>query len=156
VLGSPRPHLEQETLIWWAWIVFGIVLLAAESATPGTLFFLFFGLSATIVGGLTALGITPQPWLQWLLFSALAILALAALRGPLRAKLHTKGSGQPVDSLVGELAVALSDVPAGGVGKVEMRGTGWSARTTGDVTLRQGQRAIVEKVEGLTLWVRPE
>jgi membrane protein implicated in regulation of membrane protease activity len=143
-------------LIWWAWIVFGIVLLAAESATPGTLFFLFFGLSAIVVGGLTALGIAGEAWVQWLLFSALAIAALALLRRPLRGRLNLISSGHAVDSLVGQIAVALGDIPAGGIGKVELRGTGWSARATEGVALRQGQRVVVEKVEGLTLWVRPE
>jgi membrane protein implicated in regulation of membrane protease activity len=155
MLGSPRPHQAQKTLIWWLWIVFGIVLLVAESATPGTLFFLFFGVSATIVGGLAGLGLVSAPWLQWLLFSVIAVGAFAVLRGPLRAKLHLKNANRPVDSLVGEAAVVLSEVPAGGVGKVELRGTGWSARSTGGV-LSPGQRVVVEKVEGLTLWVRSE
>jgi membrane protein implicated in regulation of membrane protease activity len=143
-------------LIWWQWIVFGIVLLFAESATPGTLYFLFFGVSATIVGGLTGLGIAPQPWLQWLLFPVLAIIALGVLRNPLRARLQLKSPNRPVDSLVGQVAVVLNEVAVGGVGKVELRGTGWSARTTGGAALREGQRAVVEKVDGLTLWVRPE
>jgi membrane protein implicated in regulation of membrane protease activity len=143
-------------LNWWLWIVFGIVLLVAESATPGTLFFLFFGLSAAIVGGLAGVGIAPEPWLQWLLFPAIAIVALAILRGPLRARLFLKSDSRPVDSIVGQAAVVLSEVAVGGVGKVELRGTSWNARTNGGAALREGQRAIVEKVDGLTLWIRPE
>ena len=141
---------------WWLWIVFGIVLLVAESATPGTLFFLFFGLSAAIVGGLAGVGIAPEPWLQWLLFPAIAIVALAILRGPLRARLFLNSDSRPVDSIVGQAAVVLSEVAVGGVGKVELRGTSWNARTNGGAALREGQRAIVEKVDGLTLWIRPE
>jgi membrane protein implicated in regulation of membrane protease activity len=143
-------------MAWWLWVVFGIVLLVAESATPGTLFFLFFGLSAVVVGGLTGVGLTGEPWLQWILFSVLAVVALALLRNPLRAKLHVKGPNHRVDSLVGEAAVVLTEIPVGGVGKVELRGTGWNGRSAGDVNLRPGQRAVVEKVDGLTLWVRPE
>lgn len=141
---------------WWLWVVFGIALLFAESATPGTLYFLFFGVSAAIVGGLTGLGIAPLPWLQWLLFSVIAVLALAVLRNPLRARLNLKTPNRPVDSLVGQVAVVLNEVAAGGVGKVELRGTGWSARTSGGIALHEGQRVVVEKVDGLTLWVRPE
>jgi inner membrane protein len=143
-------------VIWWLWVVFGIVLIGVEAATPGTLFFLFFGLSAVVVGALTALGVTPQPWLQWLLFSVLAIAALALLRGPLKGRLNLKGSTRAVDSLVGQVAIALSDIPAEGVGKVELRGTSWNARSANGAALGQGQRTLVEKVDGLTLWVRPE
>jgi inner membrane protein len=143
-------------MAWWLWIVFGMVLLVAESATPGTLFFLFFGLSAVVVGGLTGVGLASEPWLQWILFSVLAVVALAVLRNPLRAKLHVKGPNHRVDSLVGEAAVVLTEIPAGGVGKVELRGTGWSARTSGAFALGAEQRVVVERVDGLTLWVRPE
>jgi inner membrane protein len=143
-------------LIWWLWVVFGIVLLIAEAATPGTFFFLFFGLSAVVVGGLTGLGVIPQPWLQWVLFSGLAIAALAVLRGPLKGKLPVKRSTRPVDSLVDQVAIALTEIPADGVGKVELRGTSWNARSANGAVLGPGQRTVVEKVDGLTLWVRPE
>jgi inner membrane protein len=138
------------------WIVFGVGLLVAESSTPGGLFFLFFGLSAIVVGGLTALDIGGETWVQWLLFSGLAIAALAMLRRPLRARLNLKGSHHVVDSLVGQTAVALADIAAGEVGKVELRGTSWNARNAGDAPLVTGHRCVVEKVDGLTFWVRPE
>jgi membrane protein implicated in regulation of membrane protease activity len=37
-----------------------------------------------------------------------------------------------------------------------MRGSSWSARTVGAEALKPGQRCRVEKVEGLTLWLRAE
>lgn len=143
-------------MIWWLWVVFGMALLVAEMTTPGTLFFLFFGLAAIIVGSLAGLGVANEPWVQWWLFSGLAIVTLAALRGPLRARLNLKGSTRPVDSIVGETAVVLDDVAAGSVGKVELRGTSWNARSTDGGALGKGQRTIVDKVDGLMLWVRPE
>ena len=39
--------------------------------------------------------------------------------------------GDDVDSLVGETAVAQQDIPAGEIGRVELRGTSWSARNRG-------------------------
>jgi len=47
-------------------------------------------------------------------------------------------------------------VAPGGVGKAEMRGTPWTARTNGGAALSPGQRCRVERVEGLTLWLRAE
>jgi membrane protein implicated in regulation of membrane protease activity len=61
-----------------------------------------------------------------------------------------------VDRLEGETAVVTEDVPPGGVGKAEMRGATWSARSTGDELLAKGRRCRVERVEGLTLWLRAE
>ncbi len=142
-------------MVWWLWVVLGLVLLAVELTMPGGLFALFFGLAAIVVGLLAAVDLAGPPWVQWLLFSALSILALAVLRKPLRARLDLKGNRRPVDSFEGESAVVLEDVPPGGVGKVELRGSSWSARTAAG-GLTRGQRCRVERVEGLTVWVRPE
>lgn len=143
-------------MLWWLWVVVGIGLLALELATPGTLFALFFGLSAILVGILTALGWAGPGWLQWLLFSVLSVGALALLRGPLQARLNVKGAQKAVDSFLGEGVVVIEEVPAEGVGKVELRGSTWSARSAGAGPLARGQRCRVDYVEGLTLWVRPE
>lgn len=142
-------------MVWWLWILLGLALLALELTSPGGLFSLFFGVSALLVGALAGLGWAGPAWLQWVLFSVVSILALLALRAPLKARLNLQGSRRPVDSLVGESAVVLEDIPADGVGKVELRGTSWNARASGE-RLVKGQRCQVELVEGLTLWVRPE
>jgi membrane protein implicated in regulation of membrane protease activity len=139
---------------WWLWVLLGIGLLAVEMATPGGFFALFFGLGAILVGILTALGWSGPAWMQWVLFSALSVAALLLLRGPLKGRLSLRGSQRPVDSLVGESAMVIEDVPTSGVGKVDLRGSSWSARSA--AALAKGQRCIVDRVDGLTLWVRPE
>jgi inner membrane protein len=141
-------------MTWWIWILVGLGLLFVELATPGSFVAFFFGLAGIVVGALAALGWAGPGWFQWLLFSGLAVLMLALLRGPLHARLNLAGSAKAVDSLVGEGGVILDDVPEGGVGKVEVRGSSWSAR--GAQALSKGQRCRVDRVDGLTLWVRPE
>jgi inner membrane protein len=42
------------------------------------------------------------------------------------------------------------------VGKAEMRGTSWNTRNVSDQTIARGQRCRVERVEGLTIFVRAE
>ena len=44
-------------MIWWYWLVLGLVLLGLELATPGGLLALFFGIGALLVGVLALLGI---------------------------------------------------------------------------------------------------
>ena len=60
----------------------------------------------------------------------------------------------PVDTLIGERALAIDDMPVAGFGKAEMRGSTWSARNVGETPLVRGQRCVVERVEGLLLHVR--
>jgi membrane protein implicated in regulation of membrane protease activity len=57
--------------------------------------------------------------------------------------------------MVGESCVVVQAAGPDGYGKVEMRGTSWTARSAGG-TFAVGQRCRVERVDGLTLWIRPE
>ncbi len=139
---------------WWLWVIFGLGLLVVEMVTPGGLFALFFGVGALVVGALTGLGVSGPAWLQWLVFAAISLAALALLRRRVRAGLF--GHVPRVDSLIGETAVPLEDLPPHATGKAELRGSSWSARNAGDAPLARGQRCRVERVEGLTLWIRPE
>jgi membrane protein implicated in regulation of membrane protease activity len=143
-------------MVWWLWVLAGIALLAFEVATPGGLFALFFGVGALCVAPLAALGL-PET-IQWLAFSAISLVGLATLRGQLLRRLGNKPapSAEIAGELVGEQAVLTTDLAAGGEGKAELRGTPWTVRAASGIPLAKGQRCRVERVEGLTLWVRAE
>jgi inner membrane protein len=140
-------------MMWWLWIVVGLALLVVEMVTPGGLFALFFGVAALLVAPLSALGVGPV-W-QWLLFSGASLGLLATVRRPLQERL-VRTPAIEVDSLLGEEVVLLDDLAAGATGRVELRGAPWSARAASGVPLRAGQRCRVERVDGLTLWLRAE
>lgn len=142
-------------MTWWYWLFMGLVLAAAEAIFPGGFYLLFFGIAALIVGALVGGGIVQTEWLEWLLFSILAVALLLLFRSPLlrmtkRVPIHS------VNTMVGESAIVLDDLPPGHTGKAELRGTTWTTRNDGLSYLSKGQRAIVTKVDGLMLWVRPE
>jgi inner membrane protein len=144
-------------MIWWYWMLLGLVLLGVEMVTPGGFYILFFGLAALIVGSLTGLGLTEAEWFQWLLFSGLAILSLLVFRGPLLARLKKQDKDLPaVDTLAGESAIPREDLAVSGTGKAELRGTTWTAHNAGATPLVKGQRCKVERVEGLTIWISAE
>ena len=136
------------------WIAGGLALVVAELATPSGFFIIFFGVSALTVGLLTGLNIVNAAWVQWLLFSVLSVAYILLFR----RRLHNKVQMPPpnVDSLIGVLAIVHERLLPGVVGKVEVRGSMWSARNTSTVTLDAGQRARVTAVDGLTLAVVPE
>ena len=138
---------------WWLWVLAGIALLVLEMVTPGGLFALFFGAGALCVAPLAAAGASAT--VQWLAFSVVSLLLLATLRRSLQERLLHR-TGPPVDTLVGEEVVLLGDVSAGGEAKAELRGVPWRARVASGIPLKAGQRCRVERVEGLTLWVRAE
>jgi membrane protein implicated in regulation of membrane protease activity len=144
-------------MIWWYWMVLGLALLGAEMTTPGGFYILFFGLSALLVGTLTGLDMVQADWLQWLLFSIIAVGSLLIFRGPLLSRLSDAHSGRPdIDSMVGEVAIPLEALAAGATGKAELRGTTWSAKNVGTTSVSKGQRGKVTKVDGLTLWMVAE
>jgi membrane protein implicated in regulation of membrane protease activity len=139
---------------WWLWSLAGVVLLFVEIVTPGGFFALFFGVAAVAVGALAAVGFAGPLWFQWLLFAAFSIVLLSVLRRRMRGVLAPRGG--PVDALVGETAVLLDDLLPRESARAELRGAPWEARSRAGVPLVRGQRCRVERVEGLTLWLRPE
>ena len=70
-------------MLWWVWILLGFLLLLAELLTPGGLYLLFFGVAAIVVGLLGGLNLIGPPWMQWLMFSILSVVALSLFRRPL-------------------------------------------------------------------------
>ena len=142
-------------MTWWIWILIGLALVFAEVVTPGGFYLLFFGIGGVIVGLLALADFAGPSWLQVLLFSVISLCALWLFRGQLMQSFQ--GQAQvPVDSLIGEIAHAVDEIAVNGVGKVELRGTSWSARNIGANPLSTGGRCRVDRVEGLTLFVRAE
>ena len=140
---------------WWIWIVLGLVLLLGELVTPGGFYILFFGVAAITVGILAGFNIAGPLWFQVIVFSVLSLITLWLFRERLLLSTQQDSPDQ-VDSLIGETAVITEEIPSKGIGKAEMRGTSWSARNIGETSLARGERCKVERVEGLTIYVRTE
>lgn len=142
-------------MTWWIWILLGLALLAVEVAIPGGIIMLFFGVSAIIVGLLVALGVGGPLWFQALLFSVLSVVSLLTLRGPiLRRMTPSDGLTDQIDSITGKQAVVFDDIAPMTEGKVELRGTSWTAHNIGKSPLTAGQKCVVDRVDGLKLYVR--
>ncbi len=139
-------------MAWWIWVLGGLGLLLVEVATPGGFFAVFFGAGALLVGTAKALGWAGPAWLDWLVFTALSVSLLVIFRRDLRRLALL--SGPPVDRLEDEQALVVDEVAPGEVGRAELRGSTWTARTDGASVLRRGERCRIERVEGLTLWLR--
>jgi len=111
-----------------------------------------------VVGALTWLQCAGDDWVQWLLFSVFTVASLLLLRPRLVVRFAATGAGgnTPLPDFVGGVAVQVDDLEPGAVGKVELRGTSWNARSHQAARIPRGSRCIVERVEGLTLWIVPQ
>ena len=90
-------------------------------------------------------------------FTGIAIVSLLVFRGPLLARMKASEIQHPdVDSMIGEIAIPVDTLAAGAIGKVELRGTTWSARNAGPTPLTKGQRSKVTGMDGLTLLITGE
>lgn len=139
---------------WWIWALVGVGLLVVELVTPGGFFALFFGAAALVLAALAAAGFGGPAWAQWILWALLSVALLALVRRRMLGALRP--GGPPIDGMVGEAAVLLEDLPPRGVAQAELRGTIWEARSQAEGTLPKGLRCRVERLDGLTIWIRPE
>ncbi|MCC7342186.1 MAG: NfeD family protein [Bryobacterales bacterium] len=139
---------------WWIWLVLGLLLVAGEMLMPTDFFLMFFGVGALAASVTTAAGLTPGAVSQSVVFVLVAVVSLLTLRGRLRNLLHRDTPDRGVDSLVGEIATTVEEIPAMGMGKVMLRGSPWNARNADAALLGKAARVRVEKVEGITLVVR--
>jgi membrane protein implicated in regulation of membrane protease activity len=140
-------------ILWWHWLVLGLVLVVAEMAAAGGFYIIFFGIGALAVGVLAGLGFAGPVWMQILLFSAVSVSTLGLFRGRMLRAFQPDVQLPTIDALVGEVAIAAEDLPPGGVGRVELRGAAWSARNGADVAVARGARCRVTGVDGLTLYI---
>jgi membrane protein implicated in regulation of membrane protease activity len=144
------------TILWWHWLVLGLLLILGELVTPGGFYIIFFGVGALAVGALASLEFAGPPWMQFVLFSLTSVACLALFRTRLLRWVQVDPQQPAVDALVGEVAVATGPLDLGAVGKVELRGTSWSARNVSNGVIAAGTRCRVLRVEGLMLDVIPE
>ena len=143
-------------MAWWYWVVLGLALAAIELATPGGFYVIFFAVGALAVGALRLSGVVDTAWVEWLLFPVIALITLRLFREPLLGRLRLNETPDEVDSLVGQVAVAMGDIAPGQHGRAELRGAGWSARNVDTSILAAGQRCRVVAVHGLMLDLRQE
>ena len=141
---------------WWHWLVVGLLLVLAELATPGGFFVIFFGFAALVVGVLAGTGMGGPLWTQLLMFSVLSVVSLLLFRTRLLRTFQHDPQAPEVDSLVGEIGLLEGAIGPGQIGRIEVRGSAWSARNATSSEIPRGMRCRVVRVKGLMLEVEPE
>jgi inner membrane protein len=137
------------------WFILGLVLFLLELVMPGFIIF-FFGLGAWVTA-LVCLIAQPGINLQIIIFAIASVLLLIGLRKIIQKKfLNSKGthSDDVDDEFTGKEALAKSDF--GGIkdGKVEFKGTSWTAESSSEI--HEGQRVIIIEKDSFKLIVEPK
>jgi inner membrane protein len=141
----------------WVWAVGGLALLGLELGLIDTGFYLvFLGVSAIVVG-LSVMFVGPASVsLQWLLYGAISVVSLVGFRGKVYARIRRNTAADLPEGTTGEWALASERIEAGATGRVELRGTHWSARNVGSSAIEKGVRAQVVRAESLLLFIQAE
>lgn len=137
------------------WFVLGLCLFLLELIMPGFIIF-FFGLGAWVTALICLIG-HPGTNLQILIFALTSGILLAALRRIIQKKfLNSKNtkSEDVEDEFTGKEALALSDFGGLKKGKIEFKGTTWTADSPSQIS--EGQRVIIIEKESFKLTVEPK
>ena len=139
-------------MAWGIWVLAGFLLLIIEFFTT-TAHVGFFAVGAFLVAILVSLDAGGPLWFQLIFFATSSVVLLIFVRPIIVRKLGLNKT-PVVDSMSGAHAFALQDMGVESDGRAEMRGTTWSARNIGETPLARGQKCVVDRVVGLTLYVR--
>jgi len=137
------------------WFIIGLVLFLAELVIPG-FFIFFFGLGAWVTAIVCLIG-EPGINLQILIFAVTSVLTLVGLRKIIQKKFfYSKGkeSEEVEDEFTGKEALALNDFGLEINGKVEFKGTTWTAESKSEI--KEGQRVDIIEKDSFKLIVKPK
>lgn len=138
----------------WNWVIAGVILMALETVIPGV-YFLWFGISALVVGILAfAFGDTlSQPW-ELVLFALISVATVFWVRN--------FANRQPVESEDKDLnqrgaqyfgrVVVVEDAISGGRGRVRVDDTLWLAS---GADAPKGTRVRITGAHGTVFTVEP-
>ena len=133
------------------WFLVGLGLLLLEMVLPG-LVILFFGVGAWVTALVCAITDINLNW-QILIFLVASLLGLVLLRKYLKKRFFSRTDKEIDDQLeefIGRKALAIDDFKDGS-GKVEFKGTQWTARSKEPVS--KGDRVIIRSKDSLPLIV---
>lgn len=135
------------------WFLVGLGLLLLELALPG-LVILFFGAGAWVTAIVCAITDINLNW-QILIFLVASLIGLVLLRKYLKKRFFGRTDKEIEDQLeefIGKKAKAIDDFKDGS-GKVEFKGTRWSARC--DKPVKKGEWVTIQSKESLIFTVKP-
>ncbi len=138
----------------WSWIIAGVILMALETVIPGV-YFLWFGISAVVVGLLTFVfgDALSHPW-QLVLFALVSVATVIWIRNVAnlqQVESEDKDLNQRSAQYLGRIVV-VEDAITGGRGRVRVDDTLWLAS---GADTPKGARVRITGAHGIVFTVEP-
>ena len=135
------------------WLVLLILSLVAEGASAAVTSIWF---AAGALVAMVAAMLNAQLWLQILLFMAVSIGLLLSLRPLLKKYITPKKVRTNIDSVIGSQGIVTETIDnIAATGRVKLGGMEWSARSASGEVIEPGAVIMVEKIEGVKVFVTP-
>lgn len=142
-----------EAYMTWVWLGLLVLFAIVEGATVGLVSIWFAAGSAAAL----IVSVAGGPlWLQIVLFLAVSILCMLALRPFAQRFLKPGYEPTNADRAIGREAVVTEEIDnLNGRGSVTVGGVAWTARSVvEDAVIPAGATVLVERIEGVKLFVK--
>ncbi len=147
-----------ENIVWILWCILGAILIVAEVFSAGFVL-LWFGIGALAAAFAAMVGVDSLA-LQFLIFAIVSLGLTAASRTIFVNYFSREKTGDSlktgVDSLPGKTGIVVSS-SRGSLqeGAVKVFGSTWTAYPVeGEEPLEAGERVVVERIQGASIYVR--
>ena len=135
------------------WLILLILFSVAEAATAGLVSVWF---AAGALAALLSTFFTASVWLQIALFSLVSAAALALLRPVSKRYVAPRAVPTNADRVIGQEAVVVEAIDnLAAAGAVKVFGAEWTARSTTGAAIPAGTAVLVDRIEGVKLFVTP-
>ena len=140
--------------LWLIWVIISIVCLILELSS-GDFFLLCFAIGAAVAAIIAGCGASIT-W-QIIIFAVVSALSLLLLRPKLIKKLHKPNRVRlsNAEAMVGQEGRVSERINEGGLGRVDIDGDDWKARSEDESAIEKGVRVRVVKMDSIIAIVKP-
>jgi membrane protein implicated in regulation of membrane protease activity len=132
----------------WSWLILA-ALLAGLELISYTFVLIFFAGGALIAAGAAYLG--AGPFAEMMVFSLSSLVLLLAFRKRFLT-LRSQKQSHPMD--IGAGLILSAPLAARSEGMISYQGSPWTAVNSSDKDLEQGTPVIIERTEGIKIFVK--
>jgi len=135
----------------WIWVAVTVICIVIETFTL-SLTTIWFGISAFLM---VFVAFTPMPFVaQLTIFVVIALILLIFTRPVVKKKLNQKKIATNYERIIGQIAIVTKNISALEKGTIKINGMEWTAAVSENISLEAGSQCIVEKIEGVTAYVK--
>jgi len=134
-------------MLVWFWLAFAVVMLSVEAATVNLTSIWFAG--GAVAAFLAAL-LHARFAAQLVVFVLVSAALLAGVRPLLRRRAARRPAATNADRLIGRLAVVSEPIDnLRATGALRVDGVEWTARTSGDEPIAEGETVRILEIRGV-------